>query len=304
MSRLLAALALVAASTVSAAPVHRVTGHHGWDANAFIVEGEDAVVLVDALFLLPDVHALADRVERIGKPVAGLLLTHPHQDHFGGLALLRERLGDFPIVASAAAIAEIPRVHQQFQGSGQADGLVLPHYSRMLLPDTELAVDASLELGGMRIVSHHLGAGESVDAVVYEFPDEGLAFIGDIAMFHHHQYVGEGRPTAALAQLRELQARFGDGVQLMTGHGDSAPRAVIDAAIRYVEDVMAAADAAMADPANLGEDGHLTREARAAAAATLVERYADLNDFGFSTAGMIRWNIHGREQEVLADEGQ
>jgi glyoxylase-like metal-dependent hydrolase (beta-lactamase superfamily II) len=289
------------------AVIHRVTSHIGWDANAFIVEGPDAVFVVDALFLLPDVHALADRIERIGKPVEGLLLTHPHQDHFGGLATLRDRLrdqmGEFPIYASEGAIAELPVIFEQFiEGPNAGEGMGVTAFSRLLLPDHELSADQTLTLAGIEVVARLMGPGESADAVVFELPGQSVMFIGDIVMPYHHQYVGEGRADAALAQIDAVIERAADFDTVLSGHGDHAPAAVLEQGRDYVAAVIAAADAAMAVPGNRGEDGHLTREARAAAVATIVEGFRTLSHFGFGTENMTGWNIYGREMEILARE--
>jgi glyoxylase-like metal-dependent hydrolase (beta-lactamase superfamily II) len=56
--------------------------------NSFLVEGDDAVVAVDAPLLLSDAHAFRARLDALRKPLAGVLITHPHPDHYNGVTQL------------------------------------------------------------------------------------------------------------------------------------------------------------------------------------------------------------------------
>jgi glyoxylase-like metal-dependent hydrolase (beta-lactamase superfamily II) len=61
---------------------------------------------VDTLVTFDQVGALADWIERFGKRLAGIYITHGHSDHWMGLSRLRERFGDVPAWAG-------PQVHDR-----------------------------------------------------------------------------------------------------------------------------------------------------------------------------------------------
>src|SRR5262245_416661 len=58
------------------------SGETGLFVNSYLVEGADGVVAVDAPLLLSDGRAFRARFEALGKPLLGVLVMHPHPDHY------------------------------------------------------------------------------------------------------------------------------------------------------------------------------------------------------------------------------
>ena len=56
--------------------------------NAYLIEGSDGIVGVDATLTVSGGRGLRARAEALGKPLLGVVVTHAHPDHYGGLVEL------------------------------------------------------------------------------------------------------------------------------------------------------------------------------------------------------------------------
>lgn len=66
---------------------------------ATLISGPTDAILVDALFLKEDVQDLGDLIERSGKKLTTIYLTHAHADHYLGFGPLLERFPEARAVA-------------------------------------------------------------------------------------------------------------------------------------------------------------------------------------------------------------
>jgi glyoxylase-like metal-dependent hydrolase (beta-lactamase superfamily II) len=79
--------------------------------NAFLVHGPDGVVVVDGMLTVTDAALVRQAIDDTGYPLAGVVVTHPHPDHYAGLAHL-VGTDDVAIVATNAVDAIIRRDDQ------------------------------------------------------------------------------------------------------------------------------------------------------------------------------------------------
>jgi glyoxylase-like metal-dependent hydrolase (beta-lactamase superfamily II) len=89
--------------------VHRfgATGA-GTPVNAYVLQGPDGSVVVDATLTVSDARALRAHVDSLAVPLHGVVLTHAHPDHYGGLAELVRDL-DVPVFATRGVSEAIVR---------------------------------------------------------------------------------------------------------------------------------------------------------------------------------------------------
>jgi hypothetical protein len=66
---------------------------------ATLLSGPTEAVLIDALYLKDDVRDLGDLIERTGKSLTTIYITHAHADHYAGIGPLLERFPDAKCVA-------------------------------------------------------------------------------------------------------------------------------------------------------------------------------------------------------------
>src|SRR5215204_1124125 len=89
--------------------VHR---HRSDDANtpvnAYLIEGSEGIVGVDATLTVSGGRGVRARADALGKPLLGVVLTHAHPDHYGGLVELLDGRA-LPVFATARVVEVICR---------------------------------------------------------------------------------------------------------------------------------------------------------------------------------------------------
>src|SRR3954447_17170365 len=190
--------------------IHRHTAHTGGTpVNAYVIESPTEVVVVDATLAVPDGRALGERVRTLGKPLAGVVITHAHPDHYGGLVELLRVCGDVPAFATEAVIAAIRRddpVKEQILRPMFGDAWA----AQRAFPDTAVADGATLTLGAIELRVTDLGPGESPADSLWAL-DDTRVFSADVAYDRHHCYLADGFHAQWLANLDRVAAERGAG---------------------------------------------------------------------------------------------
>jgi len=269
----------------------------GWNVNSYWIETGEGIIFIDGQLLVRDAENLANLVKSRNKKIAGLILTHPHPDHFGGIATLQKVLGKFPVYATKAthdALIEANKTYMNNAAKTFGDGI----HKKLIMPDKLIASGTSLNLAGTELVIDDLGPGESADNVVVWHPQTKTLFTGDATMHGSHFYTGEGRSAAILNSFEYLKKTYKDASQLLTGHGDPASLTIVDTHIDYVKSIRKLTFAAMQKQTNLTKEKNaLTNEARKKVAMLLVKKYPSLGSYGMPAEQIAAWNIFGVESE-------
>jgi glyoxylase-like metal-dependent hydrolase (beta-lactamase superfamily II) len=208
--------------------------------NSYLVHGPDGVVVVDGLLTVSDAGLVHAAIERADAPLAGVLLTHAHPDHYAGLAHIVAS-DDVPIVATRAVDAVIRRDDPVKDAIvGPMLGAEWPRWRRF--PNQLVDAGDTVHLGGLAFRVEELGPGESeVDTAWWL--DQHTVFAGDIAYNGMHAYLADGHWEDWLDSLEDLEARLDDDVTLHVGHGPPGTKALLSAQRRYVDAFIEALDA-------------------------------------------------------------
>jgi glyoxylase-like metal-dependent hydrolase (beta-lactamase superfamily II) len=230
--------------------VHKHTGTPASvPVNAYLVETDEALVAVDATLTVSGGQGLRALVRELGKPVAAVLVTHAHPDHYGGLVELTRDM-EVPVY-STAGVAEVIRRDDPAKEQILRPMLGEDWPAERAFPTETVADGATLELGGGRFTVMGLGAGESPhDSIWFAGDDRLTVFPGDQAYDHMHAYLADGFWEDWLEHIEMLRRELPADATLHVGHGGPATPELLDWQASYVDTfVNAVRGADWSDPA-------------------------------------------------------
>jgi len=79
----------------------------GYSVNSTLVYGDKDAILIDSQFLLSEAHRLAAMILESRKNLTTVYITHPHPDHYFGLAVIKQAFPNARLVALPATVAGI-----------------------------------------------------------------------------------------------------------------------------------------------------------------------------------------------------
>jgi len=207
------------------------------------------VVVIDATLTVSDGAALRSRVDALDKPLLGVVITHTHPDHYGGLAELVRGL-HVPVFATAGVSDVIRRddpVKEQILRPMFGDQWV---HARMF-PNQVVADGEVVALDGIRLRVTDLGPGESPHDSVWTLVDDpSVVFSADVAYDRRHCYLADGFFVEWLANIDRVRREVAVGATLHPGHGEPCGVEVLDWQERYISTLVDAVRGAdWGDPA-------------------------------------------------------
>lgn len=282
--------------------VHTHTaGPLAYDGNAFWLESDSGLVLIDALLLKSEARLLAATMKATGKPLVGIILTHPHLDHFGGIRTVLSVHGKVPVYATQATVDGIKPTYDQAMAGGWPQALGADFDQNPYLPETIVASGATLELAGMRFLVRDYGPIEARNNSVIHNLDLNVLFTGDATVAHGTVYVGEGHSGKALEMLPRLAADFPNVARVYSGHyGPMQIKPLVAQNIEEIRYYRGVVRTLLADPANRTEKGELTNAARLQGVRAIASHAREESTYGLSPMMMGQMNLAGLEPELIA----
>lgn len=293
---------VVHADEFGAVTVNRYAStERSYAANAYWLESADALVLIDALMLIPDAENLVAVLKSRKKPLAGIVLTHPHVDHFGGLATLRRHFPGVPVFASAAAATQVTQVHEQAYAQGWIQSFGSAYDKQVITPNRIVADNEQMQLGGMHFTFHAYGPMEAKDNIMIYNKEADALFTGDTVLNGQMYYLGEGFSAGTLAGLERIARQFPPQTRAYPGHGDTGRiGAMTEDNIKQVQFMRDSFASAMKRPRAVLPEGRLSDIARARLFGIFSEHFAKRNTYGVGVETIAQMNIAGLEKEYLA----
>jgi glyoxylase-like metal-dependent hydrolase (beta-lactamase superfamily II) len=240
------------------------SGETGLFVNSYLVEGADGVVAVDAPLLLSDGRAFRARFEALGRPLLGVLVTHPHPDHYNTIGeLLQDE--SVPVIAHRDVAREISDRDEAKRAQwGPIFGAEWP--ASATLPDRFIGDEECVELGDLHFTAWDFGPGESRSETVWLLGEGATAFVGDLAFNGMHAYLADGTTDAWLRAIERAEESLAGVRTVYVGHGAPAGLEVFAHQRRYLLMAREAIARVASGRAQLSED-------QANRVASLMERY-------------------------------
>ena len=223
----------------------------GTPVNAYIVEGDSGAVVIDATLTVSDGRGLRARVAELGKPLLGVIVTHAHPDHYGGLVeLTRDR--SVPVFATAGVAGVIRR------DDPLKETILRPMFGDewaavRAFPSQTVSDSDVVALDGIRLRVTDLGPGESPHDSIWTLEqDRRQVFSADLAYDRHHCYLADGFHQRWLANIARAREELPGGATLHPGHGEPCGTEALDWQEQYITtfiDAVGTADWSDADAA-------------------------------------------------------
>lgn len=187
--------------------------------NAFIVEAQKELIIIDTTLTMSDSKALKQKADSIGKPIAGIILTHGHPDHIAGTYNIAPA-EDVPIYAlpSVKRLMEETEEAKHKQWSAMFGAEWIP---RWVYPNQMVNDGDSVSIAGVKFTVLDIGSGGDCDAnSLWLMEDENkAAFVGDFIYNNNHTYMNDGSTLRWLANLERYAPVLRSFNTLYVGHG-------------------------------------------------------------------------------------
>ncbi len=194
----------------------------GGIANCGFFIGQEEVVVIDAKMSKELTENMVAEIKKLTPhPIKYVILTHSDGDHVNGLT-------GFP-----KGIRIIAHHHTR----EHMDEAFKNPEQRLYLPNQTFSKKLQLYLGEKRVKFFHFGPAHTNGDVVVYFPEERVAFLGDLLflgrdpLIHRHKQGSSFGLVKTLKSILEL-----DADTFVHGHGDTANRSEIEEVIKALED--------------------------------------------------------------------
>ena len=168
------------------------SGAAGIYSNAYIIELQKGIVLVDATLTVSTAREIRGMIDDIGKPIYAILITHGHPDHYNGLTEIMKGLSA-PIY-STKGVADVITQYDQDKEKQWKPMFGDEWPAKRTFPDKVIKNAEALKFENTTFTVYDLGAGESHSDsywIMQNGPDKN-AFLGDVVLHKVQPYLSDG----------------------------------------------------------------------------------------------------------------
>lgn len=223
--------------------------------NSFIFSNGKSIIVMDVQRKTAEAKKLVERIREYNLPVAHILITHGHTDHFTGMPLFRDEFPDAKIVVANEDIRKDIKAYAIYmdgfgatatepvlepplkpRSADNPDGFDYENTIHLLNDDT-LTLDGG---GTLELTTDYKPAEADHMTTVYS-PELNAIFLSDFGYNRVHHWQGDDISWQDIANWREELARIKSEYAernpiVYPGHGDVGDMSMFDSMIRYIDD--------------------------------------------------------------------
>ena len=195
-----------------------------------IIESVNFLTIVDTQYMVPYSEEFRAYANKLGKPIAGVIISHAHPDHYFGLT---SAFSDVPSYALSEVIEEIKKNGPiMIEESKKELGDLVP--DRITVPTNILEL-GDLVIDGITYRYKKFDKAEADSQVVIELPELNTVIVQDAVYNGYHPWLGQYTDNW-INLLNTLKKDYKDNYVVLVGHGNPASPEIYDEMKKYLMD--------------------------------------------------------------------
>jgi len=285
---------LLVSATAHAAPgnVHTYRGPvNGFLVNSYYVETNRGVVVIDTQFLISEAQKLKAAIDKLGKPIIAIIITHSHPDHYNGIGVLGADRVKLDVFATRSTIDGIKATEAEKRRKWK------PVYKddypdTTYIPNRVVKSGDTIKYDGLQLRLEELEGNESSALTMVYHPERHALFTTDLVYNRTHPWLAEGHSSAWLAQLGHVAQKYADVTTIYPGHGESDTLMAVNRQVDYLNTLQ------MLIRPEVDKSGKLTDQAREIVKGEMIRQYP-----GYPLEMLLEGNIVAVGKELTVGVG-
>ena len=201
--------------------------------NSIIVEGDRALMLVDAQLTKTSAEKVLQEIKETKKPLSTIYITHEHADHFLGLEVFKGAYPGVTIIATSAVVDRINKVYREKLDKWQK---ILDSGASSQVVEISKFDGSYIDFEGSRIQVIEDIQGDTDQNTMLWIPEQRILIAGDVLFDDIHVYTAETDSNArakwldTLRKVKELRP-----LVVVPGHSKAGAPLDASTAVNFTE---------------------------------------------------------------------